>query len=158
MKTELCRKIGDGILDRGTGAAFSIGVMASEIFLEVVKHLLELAQKIFVLCKLFQTGLPRELQHAHRVMVCAVPKLGIEMPEQAARGRLPRPPKIETHLPQRFQRRRQDRRHIISLKSRHVFEPTVAGGLDPRCQRLQVSEITIPIPERTEPQLIEKTS
>src|SRR5437762_14146136 len=53
-------------------------------------------------------------------MIGAVPKLVIEMPKQATRGGLPRPPKIETHLPQRLQRRRQDGRDIVNLKSRHA--------------------------------------
>jgi hypothetical protein len=61
-----------------------------------------------------------KLQHAGGIMIGAVPQLGIEMPEEAAGGRLPRPPKIETHLAQRFQGRRQDGSHIVSLESRHT--------------------------------------
>ena len=120
VKTEFGRKIGNGIFDPAAGTGFSVGIVASQIFLEFFKNLLEFAQKILVLRKFFQSGLPRKLQHADRIMIGAVPKLGIEMSEQAARGGLPRPPKVETHLPERLQRRRQDGRHIISLKSRHA--------------------------------------
>src|SRR5439155_9584532 len=120
VKTKFGGKIGDRIFDRASRASFSVGIVASQIFLEFLKDLLELAQKILVLRKFLQPGLPRKLQHADRIMICAVPKLMIEMPEQAARGGLPRPPKVETHLPQRLQRRRQDGRDIVSLKSRHA--------------------------------------
>src|SRR6266550_1325966 len=53
-------------------------------------------------------------------MICPVPKLRIELPKQATGGGLPRPPKIETHLTQRLERRRQGRSHVVSLKSRHA--------------------------------------
>ena len=78
--------------------------------------------------------MPRKLQHPHRIMICAVPELSVEFPEQPARGWLPRPPKIKTQLPQWLECRRQDRSDIVSLKSRHVFELTVAGGGDPGCE------------------------
>ena len=81
MKTELGGKIGDRILDRGTGSGLSVRLPASEIFLEVLENLLELPQKILVLRKLFKAGLPRKLQHAHRIMIGLVPKLGVEFPE-----------------------------------------------------------------------------
>src|SRR5689334_12944733 len=64
-------------------------------------------------------------------MICAIPELGIELPEQTPRGRFPRPPKIETHLPKRLQCRRQDGRHIVGLKSWHVFEPTAVEDVYP---------------------------
>src|SRR5205807_6759917 len=105
VKSKFGRKIGNGIFDRASGSGLSVGIVASQIFLEFLKNLLELAQEIFVLRKFFQPGLPRKLQHAHRIVIGAVPKLVIEMPKQAARGGLPRPPKVETHLPQRLQRR-----------------------------------------------------
>ena len=54
MKTEFGGKIGDGILDGGPGPTLPVRVAASEIFLEVLEDLLELAQKILVLCKFFQ--------------------------------------------------------------------------------------------------------
>src|SRR5438093_940951 len=133
VKTELGRKIRDGIFDRAAGSGFSISIVSSEILLEFLENLLEVAQKIFVLCKLLQTRLPRKLQHPNGIMICAAPQLGIEMPEQPARGRLPRPPKVETHLAQRLQRRRQDGRHIVSLKSRHADS----------CSRLAVRGETI---------------
>src|SRR5215471_1143515 len=109
MKTEFGRKIRDGIHDCGARAGFSVRVPTSEIFLKVIENLLELAHKILVLCKFFQPRLPRKLQHSHGIMIGATPKLEIEFPKQSARGWLPSPPKIETHLPQWLQRRRQDR-------------------------------------------------
>ena len=54
VKTEFGGEIGDGIFDRGAGSGFSIGIVASEIFLEHLKHLLQFAQKIFVLREFFQ--------------------------------------------------------------------------------------------------------
>jgi len=120
VKTKFSGKIRDGIFDRASGASFSVSIMASQIFLEFLKDLLELAQKILVLRKLFQPILPRDLQHADRIMICSVPKLVIEMPEQPSCRGLPRPPKVETHFPQWLQRRRQDGRDIVNLKSRHA--------------------------------------
>ena len=58
MKTELGRKIGDRIFDSGIKAGLSVRVPASEILLEILENLFELPQKILVLCKLFETGLP----------------------------------------------------------------------------------------------------
>src|SRR5262249_40360811 len=99
VKTEFGGKIGDGILDCSAGPGRPVRVPASEIFLEILENLFELPQKILVLCKLFKAGLPRKLQHAHRIMISLVPKLGVEFPEQSAGGRLPCPPEIETQLP-----------------------------------------------------------
>jgi hypothetical protein len=44
-----------------------------------------------------------------------IPKLGIEMPEKPARGRLPRPPQVEDHLAERFEFRGQSGYYIINL-------------------------------------------
>src|ERR1044071_1082321 len=112
MKTELGRKVGDRILDRGTGPGLSVGFVPSEIFFEILKNLFELPQKILVLCKLFKTGLPRKLQHPHRVVVGLVPKLRIELPEQSAGRRFPRPPEIETPFPSPLNPRRQGRSKV----------------------------------------------
>src|SRR5438046_2546131 len=79
-------------------------------------------------------------------MICAVPELGVEFPEQPARGWLPRPPKIKTQLPQWLQSRRQDRSDIVSLKSRHVFELTVAGGGDPGCEHDRFGDLPFEYP------------
>ena len=81
MKTELGGKIGDLILDRGTGPGLPVRVLASEVFLKSLENLLELPQEILVLRELFKAGLPRKLQHAHRIMIGLVPKLGVEFPE-----------------------------------------------------------------------------
>ena len=81
MKTEFGGKIRDRILDRGAGPCLPVRVPASEIFLKILENLFELLQKIFVLCEFLQTRLSRELQHAHWIMIRAVPKLGVEFPE-----------------------------------------------------------------------------
>src|SRR5262249_41810654 len=128
VKTEFGRKIGDGILDCRAGPGFPIGVAASEIFLEVLENLLKLPQEIFVLCKFFQTRLSRKLEHTYWIMIRPVPQVAIEFPEQTAGGRFPCPPEIETQLSQRLQRRRQDWRHIVSLKIRHTSRWTKTEG------------------------------
>ena len=106
VKAEFRRKVGDRILDRAAGAGFSIRILTTKIFFEFLEHLFQLARKIFVLGKFFQSGLPRKLQHSYRIMVSAGPQLVIKVPEQAPRIRFPRPPKIETHLSQWLQCRR----------------------------------------------------
>src|SRR6478736_5014157 len=121
MKTEFGGKVGDWILDRGTGSHFPVRVLASEIFLKILENLFEFPQKILVLCELFKAGLPRKLQHAHRIMIGLVPKLEVEFPKQSAGRWFPCPPEIETQFPQRLERCRQDRGDVVSLKSRHVF-------------------------------------
>src|SRR6266545_4842180 len=99
MKTELGGKVSDRVFDRSAGPRLPVCVLASEIFLEVLENLFELPQKILVLCELFKTGLPRKLQHAHRIMISLVPKLGVKFPEQSAGRRFPGPPEIETQFP-----------------------------------------------------------
>ena len=92
MKPKLGGKICDGVFDGRSGSGFPIGVMTPKIFLELLEYLLEFAQEIFVLSKFFQPGLARKLQHPNRVMIGAVPKLGVKLPEQPAGGRFPGPP------------------------------------------------------------------
>src|SRR6266496_3108343 len=120
MKTKLSGEIGDRVFDRTACPGFSIGVLARKIIAERVVDFLQFAQESFVLRNFLQPRLPRKLKHADGIMVCPVPKLRIELPEQAAGGGLPRPPKIKTHLTQRLERRRQGRSHVVSLKSRHA--------------------------------------
>ena len=67
----------------------------------------------------FETRLSGHLQHPHRIVICSVPKIVVEMAEKPARGRLPRPPEIESDLSQWFERRRQGRDYIINLEGRH---------------------------------------
>src|SRR5260370_13902355 len=55
--------------------------------------------------------------------MCPAPKLRIQEPKKATGGGLPGPPKIETHLAQRLERRWQGRSHIVSLKSLHANTP-----------------------------------
>ncbi len=119
VEAELRGKIGNRFLDRTPGAGLSVCVLAVEIFLEGVVHLFEFAQESLVLRNLLQPRLARELKHAHRIMIRPIPQLGIEMAEETAGSWLPRPPKIEGHLAQRFEPLRQGGSHIIGLKSRH---------------------------------------
>ena len=58
MKTEFGGEIRNGILNFGAWPGFSVGITASEIFLKVMENLLQLAQKILVLCKFFEARLP----------------------------------------------------------------------------------------------------
>ena len=99
MKTELGGKVGDRILDRGGRSGLPVRVLASEILFKILENLFELLQKILVLCELFKAGLPRKLQHAHRIMIGLVPKLGVEFPKQSASRWFPCPPEIETQFP-----------------------------------------------------------
>ena len=58
VKTEFRRKIGDRIFNRASRSGFAVRILSSEIFLEFLEHLLQLAQKSFVLRKFFQPRLP----------------------------------------------------------------------------------------------------
>jgi len=81
VKAKFGGEIGNRILNRASGARLSVSVVSSEIFLEFLKDLFQLAQKRFVLCELFQSRLPRKLEHPDRIMIRPVPKFGIEMSE-----------------------------------------------------------------------------
>ena len=120
VKTKFGRKIGDRIFDRTARSRFSISLSTLKIIAECVVNLLQLAQKSLVLRNFFEARLARELKHAYGIVIGPVPELGVEVPKEAARGRLPCPPKIEAHLAQRLERARQSWRHIISLKGRHA--------------------------------------
>src|SRR5213080_4104469 len=120
VKTEFGREIGDRAFDGTARPGFSVSVLATQIFLERLEDLPQLAEKGFILRDFLEARLPRKLKHAHWVVICPIPKLRIELPKKAAGRGLPCPPQIETHLAQRLERRRQGRSHIVSLKSRHV--------------------------------------
>src|SRR5215471_2543367 len=120
VKTKFSGKIRNRIFNCAAGAGLSISVVSSQILLEFLTNLFQLAQESFVLRKFLQPRLARKLQHSHRIMVCPVPEFWIEQAKESARGRLPGPPKVETQLTQRLQRRWQDRRYVVSLKSRHA--------------------------------------
>jgi len=81
--------------------------------------LLELAQKRLVLGEFFEPRLTRPLEHPDGVVARAVPKIVIEMTKEAARGRLPGPPKVKRDLSQRLERRRQSWNYVIDLERRH---------------------------------------
>src|SRR5206468_12437375 len=95
-------------------------VVSSQILVHLLKSRLQIAQERFVLREVFQSRLPRKLQHADRVVITPVPQLDIEMPKSPARSRLPCPPKPKAHLAQRLERRRQNRGHAVGLESRHA--------------------------------------
>src|SRR5260370_20495329 len=99
VKSKLGGEICHRPLNRSAGSHFSVSVLARKIIPEGVVDLLQFTKKGFVLCELFQARLPRELQHAHRVVIGAVPEIGIEMTKKPSGGRLPCPPEIESHLP-----------------------------------------------------------
>src|SRR5207245_1227504 len=99
MKAELRRKISDRFFNRAAFAFFPVGVLACEILFEGPVDLGQIAPKRVVVSHLDQSRLPRELEHADRVMIRPIPELRIEMAEKGARRWLPRPPKIENHFP-----------------------------------------------------------
>ena len=103
MESEFGREIRDRFLQGRTGASFSVGILAGEIFLESVVNLFEFAEKSFVGGEFFQPGLAGELEHADGVVIGPVPKLGVEMTEKATGGRLPRPPDIEADFAERLE-------------------------------------------------------
>src|SRR5438067_2025493 len=113
------REIADLFLNDRAGTGFSISVLPSEIFLEGVVNLFQLAQKSFVGGEFFQPGLARKLEHANGIVIGPVPKLGIEMTKKAAGGRLPRPPDVEAHFAQRFERGGRGGDYIIALEVWH---------------------------------------
>src|ERR1700756_4316924 len=88
VKAKLGREIGDRSLDRRAGAAFPVGILPRKIISERVVNLFQFAEESFVLSELFESGLPRELEHANRIVVRAIPQIGIEMAEEAAGRRL----------------------------------------------------------------------
>src|ERR1700736_276573 len=119
VKSKLGRKIRDRSLDRGADSGFSIRVLPREIISKSIVNLFELAQESLVLGEFFQTGLSRKLQHAHRIVVRPVPKVGIEMAKETPGRRFPGPPKIESDLPERLQDRGEGGNYVINLERWH---------------------------------------
>ena len=119
MKSKFGGEIGYWFLDDGAGTDFSISVLASEILLEGVVDLFQLAQKSFVGREFFQPSLAGKLEHANGIVIGPVPKLGIEMTEEATGGRLPGPPDVEANFAERLERGGKSRDYIIGLKVRH---------------------------------------
>ena len=129
MKTELGRKIGDRFLDRAAGSGLAVGILARKIISKRFVNFLQLAQEILVLRDFDQPRLARELKHAHRIVIGAVPKFGIEMTKETTGGRFPRPPNIETHLPQRFERLGKSRAYVVELVVRHDAARKYVSGI-----------------------------
>jgi hypothetical protein len=119
VESEFGREIRDRFLQGRTGASFSVGILAGEIFLESVVNLFEFAEKSFVGGEFFQPGLTGELEHADGVVIGPVPKLGVEMTEKATGGRLPRPPDIEADFAERLEGGGKGRYYIIGVEVWH---------------------------------------
>ena len=119
VEAELGGEIGDRFFNSVARSGFSVGVFPRQIIPVGVVHFLQFAQEILVLRHLHQPGLAGKLEHADGIVVGAVPKLGIEMAKKAAGRGFPGPPKIEDHFPQRLERGRQRRDHIIGVVGRH---------------------------------------
>ena len=136
VKAELSGKIGDRFLDLARGAGFPVGVFPREITAKGIVNVFQFAQETFVVRDFDETGLARKLKHPDGVVIGPIPKLGIEMPEKPARGRLPGPPQIEDHLAQRLECRGQSGNYIINLvvghgtamKRRREFVRKILGG------------------------------
>ena len=122
VKAKFRREISDRLLDLTRGAFFPVGVLAREILLVSPMDLPEIAQEDFVPRHFEQPPLARELEHPDRVVVGAIPKLGIEMSEKPAGRRLPCPPEIEDHFAQRLELRRKVRDNVIGLNIGHDDE------------------------------------
>src|SRR5437762_7029985 len=119
VESKFGREIGHRFWQGRAGPVFPISVLAGEIFLEGIVNLFQLTQKSFVGSEFFQPGLARELKHANGIVIGPVPKLGIEMTKEAACGRLPRPPDVETDFAQRLERGGKSGDYIIGLEVRH---------------------------------------
>src|SRR2546423_9988886 len=104
VKSKFGREICDRSFDRRARAHFSVGILASEIISESIVDLLQFPKKAFVLGELFQTRLARKLEHAHRIVIGPIPKIGIEMAKKPAGRWLPSPPKVKSYFTKRLQR------------------------------------------------------
>ena len=119
MESKFGREIGHWLLQDRAEPVFPISVLAGEIFLEGVVNLFQLAQKSFVGGEFFQPGLAGKLEHANGIVIGPVPKLGIEMPKEAASRRLPCPPDVEADFAQRLERGGKSGDYIIGVEVRH---------------------------------------
>ena len=119
MEPEFGREIGDRFLQGRAGAGFPVGIVAGEIFLESVVNQFEFAEKSFVGGEFFQPGLAGELEHAHGVVIGPVPKLRVEMTEEATGGRLPRPPDIGADFAEGLEGSGEGWYYIIGVKVWH---------------------------------------
>src|SRR5947208_12569081 len=113
VESKFGREIGHWFLQDRADPVFPISVLASKIFLEGVVNLFQLAQKSFVGSEFFQPRLARKLKHANGIVIGPVPKLGVEMTKEAASGRLPRPPDVETDFAQGLEGRGKSGDDII---------------------------------------------
>ena len=99
-------------------------------------NVFQFAQKTFVVRDFDETGLARKLKHPDGVVIGPVPKLGIEMPEKPAGGRLPGPPQVEDHFAQRLEGLGQSGNYIVNLvvwhgtamNRRREFVRKILGG------------------------------
>ena len=85
MEAKLRREISNRLFQLTGGTFFPVSILAGEILLVTPVHFGEVAQKNLVLRHIDQPPLARELEHPDRIVIGAIPKLGIEMPEKPAR-------------------------------------------------------------------------
>src|SRR5947209_11854665 len=119
MKAKLGREIRDAVLDPLAFPSLSVGVLAREILLESGVDLLQLAPEIIVLRDFNQPRLPRELQHADRIVIRSIPQLWVEMTKETPRRRLPGPPDVKDDLAQRLERGREFGDDVVGQEFRH---------------------------------------
>jgi hypothetical protein len=97
------------------------GILARKIRLELRVHRRHLAQKIVILRDLVKPRLLAELEHAQRIVIGPIPELRVEVAEKRARLGLPRPPQIEDHGPEWFERGGQSRNDVEGMNRLHFF-------------------------------------
>ncbi len=119
VEAELRREISDWALQRAAVAFFAVGIGPGQVGAERFVHGLQLAQEIIVLRHFFQPRLPRKLEHADGVVIRPIPEFRVEMAEEAARGRFPRPPDIKDDLAKRLERGGEGGNDVVGVIRRH---------------------------------------
>src|SRR3954469_21572522 len=84
MESKFRREIGNRLFQLTGGTFFAISILAGEVLLISPVNFGELAQKNLILRHIDQPSLARELEHPDRIVVGAIPKLRIKMPEKPA--------------------------------------------------------------------------
>ena len=79
MKAELCREISHRPGEARRWLAMPPCFAARHIGVEFLHHSTHLAEEVVVLREFLQSPLFAKLQRAHRVVICSVPHLRIEM-------------------------------------------------------------------------------
>ncbi len=119
VKTKFGGEISDRFFDRAPSAGFPVSVRAGEITAVGLVDLFQFAKKILVLRDLDEPRLPGKLEHPDGIVVRLIPQCRIEMAKETARGGFPGPPEVEDHFPERLERRREGRDHVIRVVGGH---------------------------------------